>query len=111
MPSKISFIKWVIYRKMGNLKTFQVRNTGSPTQTISFQMDINDIIVNLLFLGNISSIIVLSCHEMQSNFNHLLIGLASFDLVYLLVSTLIFALPKLSKDYFEYVLPYVMPTG
>ncbi len=34
-------------------------------------------------IGNGLSIVVLSCPEMQNNFNHLLIGLASFDLLYL----------------------------
>ena len=76
---------------------------------IIFQLD--TLIHSLSFVGNILSIIVLSCPEIQSNFNHLLIGLASFDLVYLLVSTLIFALPKLSTNYLLHVLPYLMPTG
>ncbi len=53
---------------------------------------------------------VLSCPEMRSNFNMLLIGLASYDLVYLLMSTAIFAMPKLSEQY-RYILPYIMPVG
>ena len=75
-------------------------------------MHLTSILVFIIILsGNISSIIVLSTQEMQSNFSHLLIGLASFDLVYLLMSTLIFALPKLSRSYSMTVLPYIMPTG
>jgi hypothetical protein len=48
---------------------------------------------------------------MQNNFNHLLIGLASFDLLYLFISLSIFALPKLSTNYTQQVLPYIMPVG
>ena len=55
--------------------------------------------------------IVLACPEMQNNFNHLLIGLSSFDTIYLLLSTLIFAMPKLSDNYAIYLLPHIMPIG
>jgi len=62
-------------------------------------------------IGNALSMIVLSCPEMQNNFNHLLIGLSSFDTIYLLLSTLIFAMPKLSDNYAMYLLPHIMPIG
>ena len=65
----------------------------------------------IYFPGNALSMIVLSCPEMQNNFNHLLIGLSSFDTIYLLLSTLIFAMPKLSDNYAIYLLPHIMPTG
>ena len=62
-------------------------------------------------LGNILSMIVLACPEMQSDFNHLLIGLSTFDFIYLLMSTFIFALPILSKNYALTILPHIMPIG
>ncbi|TRY71858.1 hypothetical protein TCAL_03401 [Tigriopus californicus] len=62
-------------------------------------------------LGNILSIFVLSCPEMKSNFNQLLICLASFDLVYLQLSFAIFAMPTLSVWYTETLFPYIMPIG
>ena len=62
-------------------------------------------------IGNIFSMIVLACPEMQSDFNHLLIGLSTFDFIYLLMSTFIFALPILSQSYASIVLPHVMPIG
>ena len=36
--------------------------------------------------GNILSVFVLSCPEMKSNFNQLLIALSVFDLLYLVMS-------------------------
>ena len=63
------------------------------------------------FSGNALSIVVLSSSEMKSNFNQLLTALATFDLVYLLMSVIVFGLPKLSNDYFAYVLPRLMPIG
>ena len=36
--------------------------------------------------GNILSVFVLSCPEMRSNFNQLLIALSVFDLLYLVMS-------------------------
>ena len=38
------------------------------------------------FAGNILSVFVLSCPEMRSNFNQLLIALSVFDLLYLVMS-------------------------
>ena len=69
------------------------------------------LIVCLVFAGNLISISVLTKPEMRSNFNHLLTGLASFDFVYLLVSLLIFGLPKLSTSYTFSVYPRIMPIG
>eukprot|EP00094_Tigriopus_californicus_P003536 TCALIF_03401-PA protein Name:"Similar to FR FMRFamide receptor (Drosophila melanogaster)" AED:0.29 eAED:0.29 QI:0/0.33/0/0.5/1/1/4/0/218 len=48
---------------------------------------------------------------MKSNFNQLLICLASFDLVYLQLSFAIFAMPTLSVWYTETLFPYIMPIG
>ena len=39
-----------------------------------------------IFAGNILSVFVLSCPEMRSNFNQLLIALSVFDLLYLVMS-------------------------
>ena len=70
-----------------------------------------ELFIFYLYIGNVLSIFVLSCPEMRSNFNQLLIGLASFDLLYLLVSLMLFAFPKLSMGYTMNVLPHVMPIG
>ena len=67
--------------------------------------------IHFLFSGNVLSIFVLSCPEMRSNFNQLLIGLATFDFLYLLVSLIVFAIPMLSGAYTQTVLPYIMPVG
>ena len=48
---------------------------------------------------------------MQNNFNHLLFSLSTFDLIYLVMSTMIFAIPKLSTAYANYILPHIMPIG
>lgn len=55
--------------------------------------------------------IVLSCPEMRNDFNRLLIGLSTFDFIYLLMSTLIFTIPILSKSYAMSILPHIMPIG
>ena len=62
-------------------------------------------------VGNILSMVILSCPEMQNNFNHLLFSLSTFDLIYLVMSTMIFAIPKLSTAYANYILPHIMPIG
>jgi hypothetical protein len=63
----------------------------------------------LIRIGNAFSIVVLSSAEMRSSFNQLLTALASFDIVYLFVSVMVFGLPKLSSAYGDYILPRVMP--
>ena len=62
-------------------------------------------------VGNMLSMFILSRPEMQNNFNQLLIGLSTFDFIYLITSTMIFAIPKLSDGYASYVLPHFMPIG
>ena len=47
-------------------------------------------------VGNISAMVVFSPrrHQQQRNFHALMMGLASFDLLYILVSIFVFALPQ-----------------
>jgi len=54
---------------------------------------------------------VLSKPEMKGSFNHLLIGLSSFDFLYLIFSLLLFGLPQLSEAWTLSVYPYIMPIG
>ncbi len=54
---------------------------------------------------------VLSCPDMRSNFNQLLLCLATFDLLYLVLSLSIFAVPKLWPWYTVTLLPHIMPIG
>jgi len=72
-------------------------------------------------LGNAISIFILSRPQMRSSINCLLIGLASFDIVLILTSILMFGLPsiythslvmgesRLLSLYFHRVFPYITP--
>lgn len=62
-------------------------------------------------VGNLLSIIVLSCPEMKNDFNRLLLGLSTYDLIYLIMSTFIFTIPILSRSYAMTILPHIMPIG
>ena len=98
---------YTLYNKLHS-SFLGVNNTNLPQVINTLRLISN---LYSYFPGNALSMIVLSCPEMQNNFNHLLIGLSSFDTIYLLLSTLIFAMPKLSDNYAMYLLPHIMPIG
>ena len=61
------------------------------------------------FLANIVSIMVLTTKRMRSCFNTQLAALAGFDLLYLLITILIFGLPTLWEWYKQTIYPAILP--
>lgn len=65
-------------------------------------------------MGNSAAIFVFARQHVQKNFHYLMLALASFDLGYILVSFILFALPQFIKDFrrgftYNWLLPYVLP--
>ncbi|XP_059087497.1 FMRFamide receptor-like [Tigriopus californicus] len=62
-------------------------------------------------VGNIIAIVVLSRPSMKGSFSTLLIGLSSFDLLYLTIAIAIFGLPAVSPSYSRTIYVYILPVS
>ena len=57
--------------------------------------------------GNLLAILVLAQPEMKESFDQLLLCLTLYDLLYLILSLFLFAIPQLSVTYKEVIYPWI----
>ena len=67
-------------------------------------------------VGNATAVYIFGRQRVQRNFHGLMVALATFDLVYILVSIFIFSLPQFFEDFnrtfiYCHLLPFILPAA
>ena len=95
--------------ELHNQKSVLDEQTATPTQVfcMCISFPINNLCLFHFLKGNLLAILVLAQPEMKGSFNQLLLSLSLYDLIYLIMSLLLFAIPQLSDTYKEVIYPWI----